>query len=378
MTNFKQKTYDITPTSIKSLIKNMRSEYRSYPKIMKRLKAALTLSIEYPKDLREKKKFILMGTSHFGNLGDQAITIAQIEFLRKNFPDREILEIQINEFETKFYEIHKVVTDKDIIIFPGGGNLGDIYIEEENTRYKTLRYFKNIPSIQFPQSLTFKDQTYSSFNANLSKRIYSKRASNFVIGTRESKSYALSQKIFPKNEILYTPDIVLSLSYKAKDITRDGILFCLRNDSEKILPDNQEKLLINFIEDKYRKVTITDTVVPYSIKITQRDNELNKIWKQFSSSRLVITDRLHGLIFSIVTGTPCIVFDNFNSKIKMTYLDWLISYKNVRFISQDVPFSLENIMTEIEEIIDGDVPPFDSANVYEPLINAINKLSQNK
>ena len=34
-----------------------------------------------------------------------------------------------------------------------------------------------------------------------------------------------------------------------------------------------------------------------------------------------MTDRLHGMIFSVITGTPCIVFDNFNSKIKNAYMD---------------------------------------------------------
>ena len=62
----------------------------------------------------------------------------------------------------------------------------------------------------------------------------------------------------------------------------------------------------------------------------------------------------------------------------MTYSNSLTEYKNIKFISQDDPFNIENIMTEIDEIIDGDVPPFDSRSVYEPLIYAINELSQNK
>mgnify|MGYP000131626154 FL=1 len=41
--------------------------------------------------------------------------------------------------------------------------------------------------------------------------------------------------------------------------------------------------------------------------------------KEFQSAELVITDRLHGMIFAAITGTPCIAFDNFNAKVKKVY-----------------------------------------------------------
>ncbi|MQW23458.1 MULTISPECIES: polysaccharide pyruvyl transferase family protein [unclassified Lactococcus] len=378
MIDLKRKISNATPIRLKKLRNNIRSNYQSSPNLLKRFKATLKSNHEYPKELREKEKFILIGTPHFGNLGDQAIAKAQVDFLTNNFPNREIIEVQINEINQKLYALHKVVTKKDIIFFQGGGNIGDIYVTEENIRRKVLRYFRDIPIIQFPQSITYKDMSYNNYSVHLSQKIYSNRSKDFIIVTRESKSYNLANKLFPKNKTLYTPDIVLSLPRVKSDDKREGILFCMRKDSEKVLDVNQEKKLIQLVKERYKKINLADTEVPYFIYNKDRDKELKKIWDEYLSSRLVITDRLHGMIFAIITGTPCIVFDNFNSKIKMTYLDWLSDYKNIRFINIGSNLNLENIMTEIEEIIDGDVPTFDSANLYDPLINAINKLNQNK
>jgi pyruvyl transferase EpsI len=55
-----------------------------------------------------------------------------------------------------------------------------------------------------------------------------------------------------------------------------------------------------------------------------RDECVRKKMQEFCGAKLVITDRLHGMVFSAITGTPCIVFSNSNHKVKGTY-DW-ISY----------------------------------------------------
>ena len=44
----------------------------------------------------------------------------------------------------------------------------------------------------------------------------------------------------------------------------------------------------------------------------------------------MITDRLHGMIFAAITGTPCVVLQNNNHKIKATYESWLRPLKHIR------------------------------------------------
>ena len=45
--------------------------------------------------------------------------------------------------------------------------------------------------------------------------------------------------------------------------------------------------------------------------------------QEFSQYRLIITDRLHGMVFSYVVGTPCIAIDNKTGKSKALYNDWI-------------------------------------------------------
>ena len=50
--------------------------------------------------------------------------------------------------------------------------------------------------------------------------------------------------------------------------------------------------------------------------------EKNKI-NEFADVQLVITDRLHSMIFSIIGGTKCIAFDNKTKKVSGVYDEWL-------------------------------------------------------
>lgn len=37
---------------------------------------------------------------------------------------------------------------------------------------------------------------------------------------------------------------------------------------------------------------------------------------KFAKSKVIVTDRLHGLIFALITNTPCIVISSYNQKLK--------------------------------------------------------------
>ena len=41
--------------------------------------------------------------------------------------------------------------------------------------------------------------------------------------------------------------------------------------------------------------------------------------EHFRSSRLIVTDRFHCMLFAYVTGTPCIAFDNKTGKVFGVY-----------------------------------------------------------
>ena len=67
--------------------------------------------------------------------------------------------------------------------------------------------------------------------------------------------------------------------------------------------------------------------------------------KEFAKSKVVVTDRLHGLIFSLMTNTPCIVISSYNQKLK-EFTDMLKDNKYVIFLDKDVS-KLDNSLKEL-------------------------------
>lgn len=68
-----------------------------------------------------------------------------------------------------------------------------------------------------------------------------------------------------------------------------------------------------------------------NLSIEERNDELDKIWTAFKKAELVITDRLHGMIFCYITKTPCLVFQNNNHKVKGSY-QWIKEKSNIKLI----------------------------------------------
>lgn len=63
---------------------------------------------------------------------------------------------------------------------------------------------------------------------------------------------------------------------------------------------------------------LDDNLITLDNKVSYLDELLNEV----SCKRLMITDRLHGMIFAYITGTPAIVFSNSNHKVRECY-EWI-------------------------------------------------------
>jgi len=75
--------------------------------------------------------------------------------------------------------------------------------------------------------------------------------------------------------------------------------------------------------------------------LNSKELVLDKI-KQLSSAEIVVTDRLHGMISSVIARTKCFAFDNLTGKIHSTKKLWLNEVKTVRTLNTQDDF-LKNI-----------------------------------
>ena len=67
-----------------------------------------------------------------------------------------------------------------------------------------------------------------------------------------------------------------------------------------------------------------------------RAARVNEELKRFAGHRAVITDRLHGMIFAAVTGTPAVVLRSSDRKIEEYYEAFLADSNAVFYIGTDL------------------------------------------
>ena len=144
------------------------------------------------------------------------------------------------------------------------------------------------------------------------------------------------------------PDIVTSMIGKKHYYNdRKGILLCLRNDKESIIG----KDTIRILKDKLSEidfVRITDTTVStdYRLIILNRKKYLFAIWDYFSRFKVIITDRYHGTIFSLITGTPVLVISSSDHKLSSGVKWFSKEYSSYVKYVEDID-SIENDVKDI-------------------------------
>lgn len=273
--------------------------------------------------MSKNKKYthLYIGTPTHGNLGDQQIRVSTIEMLKDNHI--KFIEINMSEF---YYFQDLLFKNVKTILLHGGGNVGDEYLYDVMIRDHVIRKFKDKKIIILPQTVYYNDP--SGYELKITKAIFESHP-NLTLFLREKTSYELAKKYFNVKCIM-TPDIVLYSDY-TRNLKRKNALMLLRNDVEKSTKKEEINNIVNVFNDMGKKVAISDTCVSNNRVTTKRKSQLKKLFKKISSSEIVITDRMHGMIFCAITNTPCIVLSNYNHKIKDTYL-WLEDLDYINFV----------------------------------------------
>jgi pyruvyl transferase EpsI len=152
---------------------------------------------------------------------------------------------------------------------------------------------------------------------------------------------------FRKNKVFLAPDIVMTLPLKNFFNRRKGVIISMRNDKEKFVTDFEFDIIVNFAKENFEKFSYYDSHIGRdNINFKEGEKELNLILNEYGKSKLVLTDRLHGMIFSYITGTPAIVFPNNNKKVEECY-EWIKDSNTIRFLKDINDSNLKVLLTEI-------------------------------
>lgn len=289
------------------------------------------------------KKIILVGIPHHGNKGDAGIVYGEHEFIKEYFKDYELINVAQENAVDVIDDIEKICTKGDIIALHGGGNMGVEYFLIERIRREYITRFVNNKIIIFPQTIYYKENETEEFEKSI--RIYSKHP-DLTIMAREKTSYETMKNGYTKSKIIFTPDIVTFLNKTEESYNREGALILLREDRERVLSDEKKDSIEQILKEHYSKIEFSDTVIKAPIEDENRENILNELWDQLKSAEIVVTDRLHGMIFCAITETPCIVFGNYNHKVESSF-KWFEDLGYIKFIETE-----EELQRAIEELRD--------------------------
>ena len=270
-------------------------------------------------DKREGNRAILIGTPEHDNIGDHAIALAEERFIKRFFSEYKIYEIPVDRWRKYAAFIRTRIKINDLVFITGGGNMGNVYLEDEKLkRFAIKRLSQNLITV-FPQTVYYEDTPAGRNELLKTKRIFD-RHHNLILVAREMKSFELMRVCFPNNIHIPCPDMVFYLDFDSSETEKNNIIgICFRNDTEAIVKQDEKKKIIKALCDKHT-VRLFSTLNATSIDAESRQDIVMKKLSEVASYGLVITDRLHGMIFSVIVGTACKILPSVTQKITSTML----------------------------------------------------------
>lgn len=263
------------------------------------------------------------------NIGDIAIGVAEKRFFERYFPQMPKHFIYENVFAAYRREIKSQIRPEDVIVLRGGGSIGNTKLHEKR-REEIISCFPDNLIVSMPQTMCFADTKQGRQDKAKAATAYEKNR-NLILLAREEQSYLDMKATFPRTQVILTPDIVMTQDFHLPQERREGILLCFRSDWEKSLTQAEVLRIETLCRSLSGAVQYTDMYAKERfIPLKRREEVLNEKIGQFKRASLVVTDRLHGMVFCAITGTPCIALSNYNHKVAQTY-KWLQNLPYIQY-----------------------------------------------
>ena len=292
-------------------------------------------------DARPKIIYGITPPPRLRNIGDQAQAVAILEWMAETFPEHAIIELDKDETIHLALFLKPFIRSSDIIVLHSGGNMGDRGMWSERGRRKLIQLFPHNKIVSLPQTIYFADTEKGRRELQTSKYIYNSHP-NLAIVARDQQSHLLAKDYFPSCDVTLTPDFVLRYQYSPADKNHNGkVLFCLRNDNESVLGSSERDALSALAG---RDFDIFDTTIEHDIERASRKEKLEETLRYFGQYEMIITDRYHGIIFSVLNLKPTVVLPTVDHKLTAA-MKW---FENVQFVKlastiEDVPECIEQL-----------------------------------
>lgn len=317
---------------------------RSVAKSIWRLFSITVFAFRF-RSLRNKRKIIyaLKPPAHNKNVGDQAQVIAIRRWLQKHYPQLPVIELSRNESRYFLPALRWLVKPQDTLLLQSGGNMGDFNKPAENLRLMLISAFPNNKVVSLPQTIHFDKQCQTEAQRERMCRIYQGHQ-NLMIFARDPESERLGRQFLPGCRIELFPDFVLSMQYDHHQRINQPprVLLCFRKGNKSIL--SSERRLSIKAELPYVSM-FYDTCIGTPLAQQLHEKALMQVIKTIQSFDVIVTDRLHGLIFSVICHKPCVAFNTSTHKMRGGY-EWFRDLPFVMFARapDDIPMLIEQCL----------------------------------
>lgn len=305
----------------------------------------------------------LFGVPFHSNLGDQAQTYCLLKWVKTHLPAYQVYTTMLTTASpARLRMIRRVFRKGDILLCHSGYHMTDLYHEKDVYETVAKLFPEEVVRIM-PQTIMFQEQA----NAEACANIFNEHGKCILL-CRDAYSYETAQRLFAGCQTHLYPDIVTSqigVFPVAQPECRNGVLFCMRNDKEAFYSKEQIADIRKQIEVHYpTRLSDTTIALPAHQIAQNRHKVLAETFADIAKNRVVVTDRYHGTIFSLIANTPVIVVNSADHKLASGVKWFPESFsKHVYFAENlcDVPRMVDDIMQNEHP---GPLPPYFEEQYY--------------
>ncbi|MBN2866563.1 MAG: polysaccharide pyruvyl transferase family protein [Thiotrichales bacterium] len=254
-----------------------------------------------------------------GNVGDLLIMEGTLSFFKKN-------KIKLKNTFTVYNVNKKLIAKKDVLVFHGGGNLGDLYDLHQKHREDFISKFKQNRIILLPQTIYFEsdanyEKTCKLFSDHKDLHICVRDKLSYELALKMTKNVYLmpdmAHQLYPlkKNDLSNTVQRTLFISRLDKEAPTEAIniKFDTKTDWDIFLERHQTKVQNQRKLQKtlrHYRLNIITSKLTTSWWLKLSFELIDESIRLFKKHNLVITNRLHGHILACLLDIPNLVLDN--------------------------------------------------------------------
>ena len=278
-------------------------------------------------------KLALVDFPDHSNVGDSAIWLGEMTYLRQR-GRLPAYYSAIADFDDN--ACRAAIGDGPILIH-GGGNMGTLWPKHEAFRLHLLRTHRGQPIIQMPQSIHYADPAAAAEMADAIRE-----HGRFTLLVRDARSLAFAERHFDCT-IRLCPDAALMLGRQQRAPASVPVFALLRTDHERALGGVDALPAGVAADDWLEEDPAQKRRLRLSLKLGRlfnRDPMAQRAARQqrlaewrfqrglamLSAGELVVTDRLHAHILSLLLDIPHVLLDNSYGKVAGFADQWTGDY----------------------------------------------------